>query len=77
MKYYVYENWVAEKKAKIHNAFCGFCKHGRGHNPRHVHGESNGKWHGSFKSYEEARRFALTRKDRKVSDCMSCIAPPE
>jgi len=30
MSFFIYENWVAEKKAVIHRGECSFCNNGRG-----------------------------------------------
>lgn len=40
--YWVYENWVAEKKAVIHTAQCSHCDSGNG-TRKHLHGNKNGK----------------------------------
>ena len=70
--YYIYENWVAEKKAKIHKADCGFCNNGNGaHN--NIHGNRNGKWHGPFGNYTKAHEFAVRLNNRKVSNCSTCL----
>lgn len=71
--YYIYENWVAEKKAKIHKASCGFCNNGSGAH-KNIHGDRNGKWYGPFSSYPKAHEFAVNLKDRKVSNCGSCLS---
>ena len=72
MNFYVYENWVAEKKAVIHRGECSFCNNGDGIHPN-IHGEKNGRWHGPFDSYEEARGFAEGLRDREVRDCKFCL----
>ncbi|WP_055668227.1 hypothetical protein [Desnuesiella massiliensis] len=71
-KYWVYENWVAEKKAVIHKDSCVFCNHGKGNN-KNIHGNRNGKWHGEFSSFVEAEKFANTLKDREIRTCKKCI----
>ena len=58
MSYYVYENWIAEKKAVIHKGSCGNCKDGMGCHENPL-GNKNGKWSSPFKSIEEAQRFAI------------------
>jgi len=57
MNYWVYENWVAERKAVIHVADCGHCKDGRGCHPN-PHGNANGRWIGPFKSMSQAKLAA-------------------
>lgn len=69
--FYVYENWVAEKKAVIHKASCSHCNYGEGTH-RNIRRDQNGKWHGSFESFEEAESLALSLKDRKVKYCGHC-----
>lgn len=70
-EYYIYENWVAEKKAVIHRDICGNCNHGQGKHAN-ICGEKNGKWHGPFKTYDKAKKFALNLDDRTVRDCKVC-----
>ena len=53
MSYYFYENWTAEHKAVIHEGSCGYCNYGNGCHENPL-GNRNGKWHGPFKSVEEA-----------------------
>lgn len=77
MKYYIYENWVAEKKAVIHRSDCGFCQNGQGIHENPL-GEKNGKWHGPFDSYQEARAEANKLNSLKGRDVRSCnICKPE
>ena len=71
MTYYVYENWVAEKKARIHKGSCSHCKEGNG-TGRNTLGKKNGQWHGPFSSYNEAKKLAESLEDRVVSDCGHC-----
>ncbi len=74
MKYYIYRNWVAEKKAVIHRADCGYCNDGKGchFNPL---GDRNGKWFGPFNKLIDAAREAskkyktLTLKSKKCRCC--------
>ena len=67
MSYHIYENWVAEKKAILHKGERSFCREGKGiHN--NVHGKKNGKWHGPFDTYENAKNFAQSLKNRTVRD---------
>jgi|GEM_PF-1411855 len=70
-KYYIYENWVAEKKAVIHRSNCGNCNYGQGKGTN-IHGEKNGKWHGPFKTYDETKNCALRLDDRRIRDCKVC-----
>jgi len=71
MQYYVYENWVAEKKAVIHKGSCGSCNDGQGCH-QHIRGEENGKWHGPYDTYPEAKTFANTLRNRNVRPCGKC-----
>lgn len=74
MKYYIYRNWVAEKKAVIHRADCGYCKGGKGchFNPL---GDRNGKWSGPYNKLTDAVTEAskkynnLTLKSKKCRCC--------
>ena len=71
MKYYIYENWTAEKKAVIHRENCSCCNHGRGVRKVKMDGR-NGCWHGSFPDFEAAMQHASTMYDRDVRCCKSC-----
>jgi hypothetical protein len=57
MKYYIYENWTAKDKAVIHRGTCGYCNEGRGCHQNPL-GNRNGRWHGPFDTFEEARKTA-------------------
>ena len=70
--YWVYENWVAEKKAVVHRADCGFCRDGQGSHPNKL-GNKNGCWHGPFADYQSAYDAAVNLEDRVVRDCARCI----
>lgn len=70
--FWIYENWVAEKKAVIHRGDCCFCNNGKG-NQQNKLGNKNGKWHGQFKNYDEARKFAQNLQDRDVRNCGHCM----
>ena len=70
--YYIYENWVADKKAKIHKATCAYCNNGNGRHEE-IHGDKNGRWHGPFSSYNKAKKAALELEDRKISNCGHCV----
>ena len=63
MTYWVYENWVAESKAVIHESTCRFCNDGSG-TGRNLRGDRNGKWHGAFGSLGEAEAAARQTGDR-------------
>jgi hypothetical protein len=67
--YFVYENWTAENKARIHYGHCSYCNYGRGIHPGT--GNRNGCWHGPFKSFKEAKKVAIDT-GRDVSLCKSC-----
>lgn len=74
MAYYIYRNWVAEKKARIHKAECGHCKNGKGchENPR---GNKNGEWSKRFKSFKDAENDAkklYKGKRLKLKYCSRC-----
>jgi len=72
MDYYIYENWTAEKKAVIHGGSCKFCNDGKG-----IHGDKeegrNGRWHGPFKTYNDALRHASSLRNRVIRNCKFCI----
>lgn len=69
--FWVYENWRARGHgAKIHRAECGFCNNGRGITTGTR--PDNGKWHGSFETFEKAREFAKATC-AIVSNCQKCI----
>lgn len=72
MSFYVYENWVAEKKAVIHKGECSFCNNGVGIH-QNIRGVKNCRWHGPFDSYEEAREIAKGLGNREVRNCKKCI----
>lgn len=74
MAYYIYRNWQAEKKARIHRASCGNCKDGKGshNNPS---GDKYGKWFGPYSTIEEAQKEACqTYKGMKLKlkKCITC-----
>jgi hypothetical protein len=67
--FYVYENWQAENKAKIHYGHCPYCNYGKG-----IHadaGTRNGRWHGPFDDFQTALQAAKTT-GRDVSTCKFC-----
>lgn len=70
MAYHIYENWVAEKKAVIHEGNCKFCNHGKGCH-ENILGNRNGKWHGPFESFSKTEEVAKFLKDRilKIHSC--------
>lgn len=57
MPYYIYRNWVAEKKSVIHKAACGYCNYGKGCH-RNPLGNKNGEWSGRFEKLEDAKNDA-------------------
>lgn len=67
--YFVYENWVAEKKAMIHFGDCSSCNFGQGIHPGA--GTNNGRWHGPFSSFESAQK-AARETGRQVKTCGKC-----
>lgn len=72
MNYYVYANWRADNKAVIHVGDCGHCNEGKGQNRSKSRGTENGIWSNPFRSYEEAKRYALSLNMAKVLDCKLC-----
>ena len=76
MSFYIYENWVAENKAVIHRGECSFCNNGEGIH-QNIRGEKNGRWHGPFDSYEEAREVAESLRNREVRGCKFCLSKNE
>lgn len=69
--FWIYENWVAEKKAIIHKCNCSYCNNGKGTQKNKL-GNKNGKWHGPFDSYEDAKIFAYGLEERVVRPCRVC-----
>lgn len=70
MRYYIYENWQAEKKAKVHKSSCSHCQNGNGtHNSKT---DVNGKWHGPYNTFIVALNKANSLGDRTVSSCQHC-----
>lgn len=70
--FWIYENWVADKKAVVHRADCGYCNEGAGAH-QNTQGDRNGRWHGPFNDYAAARAVADALPDRTVRDCSRCI----
>jgi len=70
MKYYIYENWTAEKKAVIHKENCSYCNSGNGIHPEKTN--KNGTWHGPFENWNDAWCFASSLKGREVRCCKTC-----
>lgn len=70
-EFWAYENWRAHgHRVTIHRADCGSCNHGTG-----VHGggqTANGKWHGPFRSPEEATT-AVNLSRIEVRHCGRCM----
>ena len=74
MKFYIYENWRAERagKAKIHKSFCSHCNNGNG--KQKEKGNNNGKWHGPFDSFDSAMKKAKNEmNNRNISICKICV----
>jgi len=71
LSFYIYENWTAENKARIHRAGCAFCNNGQGIHPQKEEGR-NGMWHGPYATYAEARRAAGRLQGRALSNCRKC-----
>lgn len=74
MAYYIYRNWVAEKKAVIHKAECGYCNGGKGCHENPL-GNINGEWSDSFKTFLDAKNDArkpYQGRHLKVKTCGNC-----
>lgn len=69
ISYYVYENWTAENKAKIHFGHCSHCKYGKGIHPEASN--KNGRWHGPFIDFSAAEK-AAKETGKLVSICKIC-----
>jgi hypothetical protein len=69
ISYFVYENWTAENKARINYGHCTFCNYGKGIHPDA--GNRNGRWHGPFNNFAEAKE-AADNTGREVSVCKMC-----
>ncbi len=67
--YFVYENWRAEDKAKIHFGHCSYCNYGKGIHPEAS--SRNGRWHGPFMNFSDAEK-AAKGTGRSVSICKTC-----
>ena len=75
MKFYIYRNWVAEKKAVIHRADCSYCNNGKGLQ-KNIHDDKNGAWSKSYDTYDEAKKAAnesYNGYDLMVRDCAVCL----
>lgn len=70
MAFYVYEVWH-DSATKVHRGSCSHCNNGEGQNKENK-GDQNGKWHGAFPTYREAKDFALTLGHGKNTDCEFC-----
>jgi hypothetical protein len=77
MKYYIYRNWVAEKKAVIHKANCSYCNNGKGLQ-KNLRGDKNGAWSKEYNTYEEALEAARLpyegHADLEVKTCSVCLS---
>jgi len=74
MDYYIYRNWVAEKKAVIHRSECGMCNNGKGCHENAL-GNKNGEWSKRLKSFKDAENDAkksYNRKRLKLKYCKIC-----
>jgi hypothetical protein len=72
MKLYIHENWQAgAHKAVIHRGSCGHCKDGAGragsHDPR------DARWHGPFKTLEEAEDLSAGLSAVAVPSRCRCV----
>lgn len=73
-KYYIYENWTAYKKAKIHYGSCSYCRDGQGRTAHKPLGDKNGSWHGPYESLTQAIDFASKNcADKVISKCKHCL----
>ena len=67
MEYWAYENWRAlGHKLVIHISICGHCNKGMG--VRGGAASPNGKWHGPFKSIQDAKSAVLS-VEAKFHNC--------
>jgi len=74
LRFWIYENWTAENKARIHRADCTHCNDGRGIHPDKEEGR-NGQWDGPYLTYSEAIEKARQLRQlegRVISDCKKC-----
>ena len=77
MGYYIYRNWVAEKKAVIHKAECGHCNYGKGCHKNFL-GDKNGEWSEMFRNLEDAEIDARRPYKGKLLKLKYCgICKPE
>lgn len=68
--FWIYEN-IPSKTAVIHKAECTHCNDGVG-TQKNIHRGRNGKWHGRFKTNDEAEKFASTINNRRIINCGHC-----
>jgi F-type H+-transporting ATPase subunit beta len=69
MTFYVYENWT-HKRARVHQAECSFCNHGRGTQASDA--GRNGKWHGPIADRAVALALANSLRQPDTKVCGTC-----
>jgi len=72
MSYYIYENWHADDKTKIHLGSCGSRNDGRG-TGKGTKKEQNGRWWGPYEKIEDAKSKVESLKRQRNSICQKCI----
>jgi len=74
MTYFIYENlWGHEysHSATIHFADCTHCNNGQGRNDAHIKDGDFSKWHGPFRTFQEAKDVTI-KIGWKVKYCRVC-----
>lgn len=71
MNFWIYENWRADDKTVIHKENCNCCNYGHG-TGKGTCGEKNGRWHGPFTSFNNAKTEANKLKRKKHLECQRC-----
>ena len=69
-RFWVYENWTVDR-ARVHNASCGFCNHGKG--VRSNASTQNGKWHGPYATRALAIRQTIQLGRADARQCPFCL----
>lgn len=71
-KYWVYDN-EPNRYAKIHKAWCPYCRHGKGMSGMSNRERSVDKWI-SFENFPAAEKEAKRRKGKKAKKCGFCFS---
>ena len=72
IKYLVYENWQASKKAVVHKSDCSRLKTGN-ERINEKPNRKNDRWYGHFDSLNEAITLAILIPNREFRICEVCL----